>query len=122
MQTAPIEVLRDESKRSSRGNRIYSEERKRELVAEWRASGLTQRVFAQRAGVKYATLTSWTCRRRGLVESEAPRSPVFQEISMSAMAKATEGASLEVVLADGTVARGSDAAELAKLVRELRRR
>ena len=101
MQDAHTELLQDESKRDRRGNRIYSEERKGELVAEWRASGLTQRVFAQRAGIKYATLTSWTCSRRGVGKS-AVAPTVFREMSMPISMKASGGASLEVVLADGT--------------------
>ena len=122
MQNAQVELLRDESKRDSRGSRIYSEERKRELVAEWRASGLTQRVFAQKAGVKYATLTSWTCRRRGVGRSASPSQAVaFQELSMVPTAKSAGVSTLEVVLPDGTVVRGSDASELVALIRVLRR-
>jgi len=123
MQNAPIELIGDESKRDSRGSRIYGEERKRELIAEWRASGLTQRVFAQKVGVKYCTLTSWTCKRRGVGKS-ASAGPVmaFQELSMVPAAKSTGAASLEIVLPDGIVVRGSHASELVTLVRELRRR
>ncbi len=122
MQNAQVELLRDESKRDSRGSRIYSEERKRELVAEWRASGLTQRVFAQKVGVKYATLTSWTCRRRGVGRSASPGEAVaFQELSMVPTAKSAGVSTLEVVLPDGTVVRGSDASELVALLRALRR-
>lgn len=121
MQNAQAELIQTESKRDSRGNRIYSEERKRELVAEWRASGLTQRAFAQKVGVKYGTLISWTCKRRAVGLSERAGAMAFKEVTMAPMARSSGEVSLEVILFDGTVVRGSDAAELAVLVRKLRR-
>ena len=121
MHKAQVELLRDESKRDRRGNRIYTEERKREFVAEWRASGLTQRVFAQKVGVKYGTLISWTCKRCVVGKAQESGSVAFRELTMAPVTKGAETTLVEVVLPDGIVLRGGTAVELANLVRELRR-
>lgn len=85
MQSAPVELLPEHTKRNARGNRIYSEERKRELVEEWRASGLTQKAFARKTGVKYGTLTSWTCKPRSVRKPTA--AVAFEELAIRSVSK-----------------------------------
>lgn len=85
------------------------------LAAYERSSGLTQRDFAIREGVRYHTLTTWLRRQRQ--EERAAKSPVvqFAEVAMS-----TTAARLEVSLPGGMVVRGQDAAQVAALIKALR--
>lgn len=74
--------------------------------------------FARREGLKYSTFAGWVlkCTARG------PRrvAPVrFAEVRLPS-ASGVPTPSLEVRLIDGTVARGTNAGELAALVRALR--
>ena len=97
------------------GRTITPVARRSELVAAWRASGMTQAAFAQREGVRYTTFVSWV---QGKGRKPAPRlAPVrFTEVRLPV----ASAAGLEVRLPDGTVVRGGSVADLAKLVRALR--
>lgn len=91
-------------------------------MSAWRGSGLTQAAFAKREGVRYSTFAHWVqqaARKTPAVRSprtNLPRQVKFAEVALpAALAPA-----LEVRLPDGTLLRGGNAAELAKLVRALR--
>lgn len=90
------------------------------LIAAYQGSGMTQRAFAQREGIKYSTFTSWLQgRRRGATPSS---STVFAEVAMlpgRAVATITPG-ELSVQLPDGTLVRGAAASEIVELIRALR--
>ncbi len=110
MATIATELI--ESKRDERGRRITARAEREALVQAYRASKMTQKAFAEREGVKYTTFVSWVqdCQRRvvpskvGFAELRVPRMP----------------ASLEVQLSDGTLIRGGDAEEVARLLRLIR--
>ena len=115
MQTAEIEVLDRGEKRDTRGRVIQKREERERLLAAYEQSGLTQRAFAQREGIKYSTLAWWLKQRR---EREQGNKPVrFAQYRISASASA---APLEVVMPDGTLVRGIDAAAVAELAKALR--
>jgi transposase-like protein len=132
---AETELVETGEQRDALGRRRTPRERRTELLAAYRASGLTQKAFARREGVRYTTFCTWAQaeRRSGRLPAapagrKARRRPEaaarlpFVELQLSA-ATAVAGAGpagLEVRLADGTVLRGGSAAELAKLVRALR--
>ena len=124
-------------KRDALGRRRTPLERRAELLAAYRTSGLTQRAFARREGINYTTFCTWAqAERRGGRLPVAPaggkkrRWPVagettrmaFREVALapSAPVAASGIAGLEVRLADGTVLRGGSAVDLAKLVRALK--
>ena len=86
------ELVETGEKHDTLGRRHTPAERRAELLAAYRASGLTQSAFARREGVRYSTFCTW--------------------------AQATNG--LEVRLPDGTLLRGGSAVELAALVRAVR--
>jgi len=118
METITTEVIAQERTRDQRGHRLYSEERRRELLAAYQTSGLTQVAFARREGVKYSTFTAWLQGRRRAASrpSAAAPTPVrFIEASASAI-----GGGLEVTLPDGTRVCGASACEVAEVVRALR--
>jgi transposase-like protein len=124
------ELIETGEKRDALGRRHTPRERRTELLAAYRASGLTQSAFARREGITYSTFCTWaqTERRRG----ELPPAPAgrkrrrrvgppavrFAEVRLPAVPAPVPG--LEVRLPDGTLLRGGSAVELAALVRALR--
>lgn len=133
---AEVSLVETGEQRDRIGRRITPAPRRAELVAAWRESGLTQAAFARREGVIYSSFAAWVqLARRGGAERKGPESRPrepgaagrpsqrvnFVEAGLSPTLLArSPAAELEVRLVDGTVVRGSRAAELAALVRALR--
>lgn len=116
MEAITAEVITAEKKRDKRGHRLYDEERKRRIVDGYEKSGLTQRDYAKKEGIRYSTLVWWLHKRRHMQARVLP-TVRFAEVSAPSL---SGGCTLEVVLADGTLLRGSRADELAGLVHLLR--
>ncbi len=114
MATIATELI--ESKRDERGRPIRPAPEREALVRAYRESGLTQKAFAAREGVKYSTFVSWVqdAKRRS-VEPSVPR---FAEVSMAA--RPLTGA-IEIALPDGIVVRGTDLESLITVFSRLRR-
>lgn len=75
--------------------------------------------FARREGLKYSTFAGWVIKCAARDHSRV--APVrFAEVRLPLAPASVSTPSLEVRLVDGTVARGSNAGELAALVRALR--
>lgn len=126
------ELIETGEKRDALGRRHTPRERRAELLAEFRHSGLTQTAFARREGIRYSTFCTWAQAKR-----EAGRLPVapsgarkrrqrtraaavrFAEVKLGPVVPAPS-LGLEVRLPDGTLLRGASAAELAALVKALR--
>ena len=109
------ELVETGEKRDRRGRRIVAEDHRQAIVAACAKSGLTQRAFAEREGIKYHTLVEWLYRARHR-KAAKPR-PRFRELSLeTVLARPTV---LEVTLPNGLVVRGSSAAAVAELVRAL---
>lgn len=121
MGTTQALLVETGDKRDGRGHRIATLTRRAELVAEYRQSGLTMAAFARQEHLAYSTFAGWVWKSdRARGSGRAAPSPVrFAQVQLPAMA-AGSPASLEVRLVDGTMVRGSSAAELALLVRALR--
>ncbi len=124
------ELIETGEKRDVLGRRHTPAERRSELLAAYRASGLTQSAFARREGLRYSTFCTWVQAERrsgGLPPAPAGRkrrrrvgAPAvrFAEVRLPAVAALVPG--LEVRLPDGTLLRGGSTVELAALVRALR--
>ena len=122
MEAITTELLPSpDQKRDAKGHRYYAREVKERLLREYRASGLTQRAFAEKVGVKFCTLSSWIqgVRMKG-TEVMGTREAVFTEVKLAA--PKLSACAVEVVLFDGTKISGADVKVVAELVRELRRR
>ena len=117
MEVINTEVITAEKKRDKRGHRLYDEERKRRIVEGYEKSGLTQRDYARKEGIRYSTLVWWLQKRRHAQARATLPAVRFAEMSAPVL---STGCTLEVVLADGTLLRGSRAEELAGLVHLLR--
>jgi len=124
------ELIDTGEKRDALGRRHTPRERRAELLAAYRQSGLTQTAFARREGIRYSTFCTWAQRERqqgklpvagaGRQRPRRVGAPTvrFAEVRLPAVAAPVPG--LEVRLPDGTLLRGGSAVELAALVRALR--
>jgi len=94
-----------------------------ELAAEYESSGLTQREFGKRRGVRVKTLARYVKRfRQRAVEAEGR--PRWLTVEMAESESGAIGSGLLVVLCGGRrieVGRGFDAATLEQLVTVLER-
>ena len=120
--THTTELVETGEKRDRIGRKITPGPRRAELVAAWQSSGLTQAEFARREGIIYSSFAAWVqvARRAGKKRRRRSRPAVrFVEAKLPAVSPAS-GATLEVRLPDGLVLRGTNASELATLVRTLR--
>jgi transposase-like protein len=114
MVTIDTELI--EKKRDERGRRITPRSEREALVRAYQRSGLTQKAFAQREGIKFPTFVSWLQQLR---RREAQPKVSFAELTAPAMTIAPSAA-LEAQLPDGTLVRGGNAEELARLLRLVR--
>lgn len=119
-EATTTELLASDHKRDQVGRKLTSATERAALLAEYRHSGLTQRAFAERAGIKYSTFTSWLQGVRGARATVATptdaAAPVrFVEASVPALF-----GGVEVTLPDGTKVRGSSGREVAELIKSLR--
>jgi hypothetical protein len=111
--TATMEIVDTGEKRDQRGRRIMPAGRREELVVCWRKSGLTQAEFSRREGINYTTFCSWVHQSRAGASAKVR----FAEVHMPGAASAP---SVEVHMGDGTLVRGTNASEVAAVVRALR--
>ena len=120
--TVTTELVETGEQRDRIGRKITPAARRAELVGAWRESGLTQAAFARREGVTYSSFAAWVQAARRS-EARAPKLKIpalqFAEVRLPRPLPAA-ALPLAVRLPDGTVLRGTHAAELATLVRALR--
>lgn len=116
MKTIATELVDVGSKRDNRGRKITTSEEREALLEAYRGSGMTQRAFADREGIKFCTFTSWLQGRRRAGERPVKSPMSFTEVRIGA---GSTGASLEVILASGIVIRGRNCAEIAALAQAL---
>ena len=127
--TLSTEVVHHGERRDRLGRVHVPLERRRQLLAEFRESGLTRRAFAKREGVSYTTFCTWTQREDRKSDAggnakarpkpscpERPKRVNFAEV----VVPAGMPGGLEVRLPDGTTLRGERVDELAALARALR--
>jgi hypothetical protein len=116
MKTLTAELVETGEKRDARGRRMVRAEQREALLAAYAASGLTQRAFAEREGMKYCTLAKWLLLQR---RKPAGAKPTFAEVRLNG-GRALVG-SIEIVLPDGLIVRGSDPEQVIAVVARLRR-
>lgn len=114
METITTELVDRGEKRDARGRRIIAAPERAALMAAYRVSGLTQREFAQREGVKYYAFVKWLARNRPRQRQQT----TFAEVATGAV---RAGSAMEVALPNGVVVRGGDVEQLVALVERLRR-
>lgn len=112
------EVMETWDKRDGRGRKLREVERRADFVRSYQSSGLTMAAFARREGLKYSTFAGWVLRSAARSSSSRIAPVRFAEVRLPIPSAPAPG--LEVRLVDGTIARGSNAVELAALVRALK--
>ena len=113
MVTIETELI--ETRKDERGRRITTKAERETIVRAYWESGLTQRAFAQREGIKYVTFTAWAQEFRD--QKPGVKAPRFAEVKLP---QSRGGGGLEVVLPNGAIVRGGSAIEVAELIRLLR--
>lgn len=123
--TVSAELVHHGEQRDRIGRQRMPAERRRELLAAFRQSGLTRSGFARREGIRYTTFCTWVQKEEKPLSGEVPRrkpksaAPTVRFAQVGLPVSPARG--LEVRLPDGTTVRGAGVEELAGLVRALRR-
>jgi hypothetical protein len=84
-------------------------------VRAYRESGLTQKAFAAREGVKYSTFVTWV---QGAKQPVSAAPAKFAEVRLASRSVAN---AIEIALPDGVVVRGTDLDSLIAVATGLRR-
>jgi transposase-like protein len=116
MKTLTAELVETGEKRDARGRRVMRAEVREALLAAYASSGMTQRAFAEREGVKYCTLTKWLLLQRRKAATATP--PAFAEVRLNG---GRAPGTVEIVLPDGVLVRGTEAEQVIAVVTRLRR-
>ena len=116
MKAITAELVMEDAKRDRQGRRITPPARRAELVAGYRASGLTMEQFARREGINRLTLAKWAHLQFRRRKDSAVQ---FAEVKLGAAAPARWA--FELALPNGFVVRAADAAALAQLLDVVRR-
>lgn len=120
MGAITAELVDTGEKRDTRGRRVTPAERRVQMVAAYRASGMTMAAFARRERINYATFAGWVTKATAQGAAKAPAPLKFAQVTLPLAAPHAAVDPLEVRLADGTVLRGSRVSDLVALVRALR--
>ena len=72
------------------------------MISAYERSGMTQKAFAQREGIKFCTFAGWL--RRNRQQNLVPKQPAFTEVRLSETRQAW---ALEVALPNGIVIRAT---------------
>ena len=115
METIEAELIKDGSKRDDRGRRLVAEAERERLIGLYETSGLTQKEFARREGIKDPTFVAWLSRHRK--SGSKHDTPVRFEQFLLAGAGASK---LEVQLPGGLIVRGSEVDAVVGLVKMLK--
>jgi transposase-like protein len=106
-------VVAEDFKRDRKGRQITPKARREELVAAYRASGLTMEQFAEQEGINRLTLAKWSMQERS-----APEPAAFAEMTLGS---APTGWAYEVTLPNGLLVRAANAPALVQLVDLIRK-
>ena len=109
MATITTELLGEEAKRDKRGRKITPAPQRAELVAAYRASGLTMEAFARREGIKRTTLAKWAYLH-------GRRTPAVRFAEVKTGLPLSAAWRYEVTLPNGLPVRIADAAALTELM------
>ena len=119
MESLETEVCDVLEKRDARGRRLLSKEQWSEVLSAYDRSGMTQKSFCRHEGLNHNSFVyQLSLRRSQNADSSGPLTPKFRQLQMST--SGTGSFLLEVSLPCGSVVRGNDSAELARLIGLLR--
>ena len=113
MGTITAELADVGERRGVRGRRVLPAERRAQLMAEYRTSGLTMAAFAKSEGIKYPTFAGWMAKCR----ANAAATPPIRFAEMRLAAGCGEAQFAERLCAGGAIAGRHDGAGVAELKR-----
>jgi hypothetical protein len=113
MEIVATELVDTGAKRDGRGRRLAVRREREAVIAAYERSGLTQREFAEREGIKFFTFVGWLKRYRAKAGRAA-----FAQVRM---ARRSGAAALEVALPNGVTVRGDQVEQIAAMVERLSR-
>ncbi len=118
MKFIATEIVETSTKRDTNGRHYHNISEREAIMAEYDKSNLTQRAFTEREGIRYNTFTTWLMHRRLKI---AKNSNNFAEITLP-KAKAAQGNTftLEIILQNGTIMRGSNTEQLVEVLKAIR--
>ncbi len=111
MKMIAAELIDTGEKKDARGRKLMKGQHRAALLATYRESGLTQKVFAAREGVSYSTLTGWLAVER----RRTAKPPAFKEVSWPGPAAGGHWP-MEIALPNGLVIRARESAVVAELI------
>ena len=109
-ETIGTELVETGERKDARGRRLVVRAEAEAAIVAYKRSGLTQREFARREGIKYFTFAGWLRRYRSVGKA------AFAQVRVTAPMPKSE---LVVTLPSGLVVRGTEGAAVADLVRRL---
>jgi transposase-like protein len=116
MGTITAEVVDTGTKRDRKGRKITPAPQRAELVAAYRASGLTMEQFAKQEGINRLTLAKWT-----YLQGRRPAAPAVRFAEMKLGLPLAREWAFEVTLPSGLAVRAGSTAALAELLTLVRR-
>lgn len=119
MESLETEVCNELEKRDGLGRRLLSKDQWAEVLSAYDRSGMTQKGFCRHEGLNHNSFVyQLSLRRSKTVDPNGPPAQRFRQLQMSS--PVTGSFLLEVSLPCGSVVRGNDAVELARLTGLLR--
>jgi transposase-like protein len=108
-------------KSSHSGRAWFSAEQRAAIISDYRSSGLTQKAFALRHGIKFTTFRNWLYGRRS-VAAAATKPVALQEIELGRLL-APDPWAAEIALSGGAIVRlngGADPEWASAIIQTLR--
>ncbi len=115
MKTITTELVESGEKTDAQGRKLIRARERKAMIEAYEQSGLTQKAFAQREGVKYSTFTAWLLRYRQ--QATEPTKSTFAEVRVPTTQPRW---ALEIALPNGIVIRGHEVQSVTALVGALR--
>ena len=93
--------MKTKERRTDRRGRVQrTAEQRRELIDEWKASGLGKAAFCRQRGVNLATFCHWFGRKKKRRRKGAAQAPKFAEVAV--VQPTVEQAAIEILLPNGS--------------------
>ena len=115
MNIITTEIVDSGEKKDARGHKLITAKARAAMIAAYEQSGLTQKAFAAREGVRFSTFTAWLRRHRQQAAGSA--NPAFTELRLPTVRPAW---AMEIALPNGIVIRANQAQSVTTLVSALR--
>jgi transposase-like protein len=115
MNIITTEIVDSGEKKDARGHKLITAKERAAMIAAYEQSGLTQKAFASREGVRFSTFTAWLRRHRQ--QGAGSANTAFTELRLPTVRSSW---TMEIALPNGIIIRGHAASNVTALVNALR--